>query len=317
MRRSLTFALVLVAATNAWAATDTIRRNFNVAAGGTLHLDAAYGDVKIVSGGNGVSAEIVRTARGRRADEQLAEHKVSFSQNGDDVTITSSRNKGWDNFFNDFDVQWNIRIPSTYSIVASTSGGSIDLANIGGTVDVETSGGGIKTGKITGQAKLDTSGGDIDVAGGGSSIVAKSSGGSITIGDVAGRVEARTSGGAIELAHVSGDVIAHTSGGGISIEDATGSIDAHTSGGSIDARLSAQPRGDSRFDTSGGGVTITIARGLSFNLDARASGGGVNSSVPVTILGTHEDDELSGTINGGGPKLVLRSSGGGINLRQM
>ena len=58
---------------------------------------------------------------------------------------------------------------------------------------------------------------------------------------------------------------------------------------------------------------MRLAKGLSFNLDAHADGGGVHSDVPVTI-GTAGDDNLEGTINGGGPKLVVRTSGGGIKL---
>jgi hypothetical protein len=52
-------------------------------------------------------------------------------------------------------------------------------------------------------------------------------------------------------------------------------------------------------------------------LDARASGGGVDSDVPVTVQGTQERDQVRGRIGGGGPALVLRSSGGGIRVKRM
>jgi hypothetical protein len=64
-------------------------------------------------------------------------------------------------------------------------------------------------------------------------------------------------------------------------------------------------------------VTINLAKGIGVELDAHASGGGVHSDVPTTIQGTQDDDTLRGRVNGGGPKLVLRSSGGGIHVREM
>ena len=319
MRRLATFTFALFIAASAFAAEDTIRRGFNVGEGGTLRLKASPGSIKVVSGGTGVAVEIHRKARGRRGEETLREHQITFKQEGNDVIIESEYDHDWGNFlwFRDFDVQWNVRVPARYNLDVRTSGGSIDLADIGGTVEAKTSGGSIKTGKLQGPSTLKTSGGSIYVAGARNSVHANTSGGSITIGDTAGPVEARTSGGSISIARAEGDVYARTSGGGIKIEDAAGKVDASTSGGSISARISAQPRGDSRLATSGGGVTVELASGIGVELDARASGGGVHSDVPITIQGKQDDDSLQGSINGGGPKLVLRTSGGGIRVRNL
>jgi len=315
MRRTLTIALVLVFAATAHAATDTIRRGFNVADGGTLRLDAGVGSITIVSGGNGVAFEVIRTARGSHDEEQLREHQIKFSQEGNDVVVESDFDHSWDRWFREYDVRWNIRVPAHYNIDVKTSGGSIDLADLGGKVDAHTSGGWIKTGRIAGPANLKTSGGSITVNGARGDVVAHTSGGSITIGETAGPVEAKTSGGSITISRTEGDVLAHTSGGNIRIEDASGAVSASTSGGSINARLSRQPRGDSRLSTSGGVVSVQLAGNIGVELDAHASGGGVQSDVPVTVLGKQDDDSIRGSINGGGPKLVLRSSGGGIRVK--
>jgi hypothetical protein len=319
MRRTLTlgFALTLALAATAHAATDTIRKGFNVADGGTLHLDAGIGSIKVVTGGTGVAFEVIRTARGHDADQELQEHKITFSQEGNDVVVESDFDYSWDRWFREYDVQWNIRVPAHYNLDVKTSGGSIDLSDVGGHVDAHTSGGWIKTGNLGGPATLKTSGGSITVNGVRGEVIAHTSGGSITVGDAAGPVDARTSGGSIRITRADGDVVAHTSGGSINIEDVAGALNATTSGGSIQAVLSRQPRGDSKLSTSGGGVTVTLANGLKVDVDAHASGGGVQSDVPVTILGSQGDDSLRGSINGGGPKLVLRSSGGGIRLKMM
>ena len=320
MRRQagIALALSLAIASTAYAAEDTIRKGFNVADGGTLRLEAGVGSIKIVSGGTGVAVEIVRKARGRDGEQTLRDHKITFAQQGNDVVIKGDfeRENHWFQWFDEYDVQWNIRVPSHYNVDLQTSGGSIDLSKVGGTVLARTSGGSISAGQLGGTATLKTSGGSIQVAGANGALVAKTSGGSIRIGDTAGPVEARTSGGSISLANVNGTVVAHTSGGGIHIEGAMGSIDASTSGGSIQAEMLRQPTGDSRLSTSGGGVVVTMADRIAVDIDARASGGGVTSDVPVTIMGRQDDDQLNGKINGGGPKLVLRTSGGGIRLKR-
>jgi DUF4097 and DUF4098 domain-containing protein YvlB len=321
MRRSLFIALLLLAATSAFAADDVIRKGFNVADGGTLRLDANYGDIKIVAGGTGVAVEVVRKARGRKGEERLRQHEVSFSQQGNDVIIETGdeehdrwfRWMDWD----DFQVQWNIRVPARYNVNVKTSGGGIELDNLGGTVEARTSGGSISTGRLGGEATLRTSGGSITIDGGSAKIDARTSGGSIRVGDTNGPVDVRTSGGSITLARVRGNVVARTSGGGISIDEASGSVDASTSGGSIRAQISGPITADSKLSTSGGGVTVSIAPNVAVDLDARASGGGVRSDIPVTIQGTMDDDELRGKINGGGPKLVLRTSGGGIRVKSL
>lgn len=321
MRRSLVLAALLLAATSVFAETDVIRKGFNVADGGTLRLDADFGDVKIVAGGTGVAVEITREGDGKRGRELMREHKITIRQDGNDVVIDSDidRDNSWFNFFNwsNYEVQWNVRVPKNYNVVVKTSGGSVDLGDLGGTVDARTSGGSIETGRLGGDATLKTSGGSIVINGALGRVEARTSGGSIRIGDTAGPVDARTSGGSISLARVRGSVYAHTSGGGITIDEASGSIDASTSGGSIKAQFAGPLTADSKLSTSGGNVTVSVAPSVRLDLDARASGGGVSSDVPVTIHGRLDDNELRGKINGGGPKLTLRTSGGGIRVKTL
>src|SRR5687767_4680251 len=202
MRRSVTFALLLLAATSVFAADDVIRKGFNVSDGGTLRLDADFGDVTIVSGGTGVAVEIIREADGREGEERLRDHKISFSQEGNDVVISTNKrddDRKWFNWFdwNDFEVKWNIRVPKNYNLRVRTSGGSIELDDVGGTVDAHTSGGSIQTGRLGGVANLRTSGGSITIDGAAAKVEARTSGGSIRVGDTDGPVDVRTSGGSI------------------------------------------------------------------------------------------------------------------------
>jgi DUF4097 and DUF4098 domain-containing protein YvlB len=321
MRRTIAVTAALLFAATAFAAEDVIKKGFNVSDGGTLRLDGAVGEVRIVTGGTGVAVEVTRKADGRRGEAILREHRITFEQQGNDVVIESDldddNDRSFWNWNDDYDVQWNIRVPDRYNVDVATSGGGIRIDDIDGNVEARTSGGGIRTGRIGREGTLKTSGGSITVDGAGGRLVAHTSGGGISVGNTNGPVEVKTSGGSIQLARVNGDVVARTSGGGITIEDAAGKVDAHTSGGSIHATMSRQPSADSSLKTSGGGVTVLLAPSVAVDLDAESSGGGVRADVPVTVQGTQDEDSVRGRINGGGPRLVLRSSGGGIRVKRM
>jgi DUF4097 and DUF4098 domain-containing protein YvlB len=318
MRRStFLFAFLMVAAFgSASAATDgTIRKGFNVGDGGTLTLDADLGDVKVVSGGTGVAVEILRTADNA---ETLRRNDVTFDQQGNDVAVRSryERMHTWFNSGRELRIRYNIRVPSHYNVKLSTSGGDIDLGNLAGQANVHTSGGNIHIANINGTVDAHTSGGDVHLDSSNGPALIRTSGGDIEIGRANGRVEAKTSGGSIEITYAASTVTAHTSGGSIRIKDALDAVDASTSGGSIHARISRQPSAETRLTTSGGNLTLEVPASLGAMLDAHASGGGIDADIPVTIQGRRDEDSLVGTVGGGGPRLVLRTSGGGITIRR-
>lgn len=137
-------------------------------------------------------------------------------------------------------------------------------------------------------------------------------GGSIKIQDLNGQVDANTSGGSIKLGRIDGLVDVNTSGGSIKVDEVTGTIRAHTSGGSIKANISKQPTGDSKLTTSGGSIKVRLAEDIAVDLSARTSGGRVKSDFDIN--GEVSKRSIRGEINGGGPKLTLKTSGGSVKI---
>jgi hypothetical protein len=313
---------VAVAATATASIQNTVRHNFNVAEGGKLVVDADIGDMTIVSGGSGVSVEVVRvahTSNQSRANDMFRENNVKFSQSGNEVEISSRYGHGWTFFTwnNGLDVHYNIRVPQHFDLDLKTTGGDINVSSLNGKVEARTSGGDIKLATVSGPVRLRTSGGNIELAGTSGRADIHTSGGSIVIGETSGPIEAGTSGGSITIRHSGGEVKARTSGGGIHIEQAFGAVDASTSGGSIRASFATQPHSPSRLATSGGNVTVSIGPSVALDIDAHTSGGEVDTEVPVMMVGSHNENTLVGKINGGGPQLVLRTSGGGIRVKKL
>ncbi|MCZ6507495.1 MAG: DUF4097 family beta strand repeat-containing protein [Acidobacteria bacterium] len=287
-------ALVLIAP--AVALADTVERTFDVAPGGTLKIDTDQGSIDIRSApGNQVRIRVERKARsGSDADFELR-----FEQRGDDVIVTGERpGSGWFGSRR-FRVRFEIEVPQRYNLDLDTSGGSISIADLEGDVDCHTSGGSISIDDIDGKVDCRTSGGGID------------------IGRIEGSVLAKTSGGSIRIDRSGGSVVAKTSGGNITVHEVLGSIEATTSGGNIKATISQQPQADCRLSTSGGRVELALASSIAVDLDAKTSGGRVNVDLPVTVQGHLGRSSLQGKINGGGPQLYLRTSGGSIYIRKI
>ena len=313
LRTRFAFAIAFAATSLLAASGEPLHRSFNVSPGGTLTVDADVGDIRVSSAsGNTVTVDVTQSSRSSRFMDVTAE------QQGNNVVVRGKfeGSRMWNWNFNG-DAKFVISVPASYNVDLATSGGDIHVADLGGQAHVKTSGGGISLGRIDGPVVARTSGGDITLDGARGNAELHTSGGGIRIGDVTGNIEAKTSGGSIEVRHAGADLYARSSGGGISIDDANGTVDVQTSGGSIRAKLSRQPRADSRLSTSGGGITLQIAPGVSIDLDAHTSGGDVDTEVPVTLLGRQNENSIEGKVNGGGPKLVLRSSGGDIRIRKL
>src|SRR5271166_4190340 len=163
--------------------------------------------------------------------------------------------------------------------------------------------------------ELKTSGGSLDVRSLSASVKGKTAGGSITIRDVTGQIDAHTSGGNIDAERINGPTQLGTSGGSIDINDARGDLDVHTSGGSVRAEVRINRGVD--LSTSGGSITLLLSEDAGASIDAKTSGGRVESELPLSNTELAERSHLRGAINGGGEPVVLRTSGGSIDVEPL
>ena len=319
----LAAALVLVHAGMAYGAEEnTITKSYKVEPGGKLVVDTDLGSID-VRGAEANSVDITVTREVRRGSEEkaLAEFKLDFEQRGNDVYVTGDRDKHgiswfWDNLGNRLRVRFVITVPKAYNLDLKTSGGGIDIVDIKGRVESRTSGGSLSYDRITGNVLGKTSGGNIRIGAVDGEVEVHTSGGDIKIDETKGNVMARTSGGSIRINRAGGEVDVHTSGGSISADDVMGALKADTSGGSVTATISVQPKSRCELTTSGGSITIYLAGNVAMDVNAHSSGGHVSTDFPVTLQGEIKRDSLQAKINGGGPELYLRTSGGGIHIRK-
>ncbi|MBN2201521.1 DUF4097 family beta strand repeat protein [bacterium] len=304
--RTAVAAAAVLAVSMAFSAEETVTRSFPAEPGGRLVVDVDMGRVELISHpGNEVriDAEFSREGWSRsRIKRFIEDFGLEFSHSGGTVTVRSDYGRGngrsWFSSEKHPNVRIRILVPTVFDAELRTSGGSITVGDLQGRVDAKTSGGGLEFGSIRG------------------TVNGRTSGGSVTVGDCSGDVDVQTSGGGIRVGRTEGNVRVRTSGGSITLESVSGDVTAKTSGGSIHAVLTKNPTADCFFETSGGGITVAAPEGLKADIDARTSGGRVSTDFPVTVSGEIDPHRLSARINGGGPQMILRTSGGGIRLEK-
>ncbi|MDE0419489.1 MAG: DUF4097 family beta strand repeat-containing protein [Gammaproteobacteria bacterium] len=310
MRKAMAFSTSAVLALMSTAATaETEQRSFGVSAGGRFVLDTDWGEVSVETWG-------------RDAVDVVVERSGKFEQLGFDeqdgtVTVRARKeNQGLRGWFGSRGPSpvFRITVPARFDLDLRTAGGNMGIADIDGDIVAGTSGGKLAVGEVTGSVRAWTSGGSIRIAGADGSVDATTSGGSIRLARAGGPVNARTSGGTIWIGASQGPTVAHTSGGSIELGAVAGAIDARTTGGSISATLAEQPVGDSQLRTTGGSIGLVVAGDLKFEIDARTTGGRVSADLPNLAPVTVNKSVLEAPVNGGGPKLTLRTTGGSIRL---
>ena len=278
-----------------------IEREFSVATGGQLIVVADDAKLEV----RGSSADDTVRVTIQRGDDEIekieADYDLAFDASDETLRIVVERRSPWKQgwFANRRSLSITVETPREFSADLKTSGGSVRVSDLGGAVAAKTSGGSIHL--------LGTSA-DVNLA---------TSGGSIAVAAVQGAVRTRTSGGKITIDRAEGPVYAKTSGGSIELKRALDTVEAKTSGGSIRATFADQPAGAGKLVTSGGSIRIGIATEIGFDIDAAASGGSVGLGDGLTFSGDSTRQSLNGSVNGGGPKLTLRTSGGSIKLLTM
>lgn len=322
-------ALLLIAA-QAFAADEeaqkTISRGFNVEPGGDLTVEADQGDVRITtSDKNEVEVEVERDTPGlseSRAKALLKKHKVRMSHDDNTVRVETGLERSHSLFSHsqpELNVHIRITVPRRFNVSVTTAGGGIDVERLRGTVDVQSSGGDLHFAKIDGTIDGHTSGGNIRAEDCRDKLLAQTSGGSIIIKNYTGpSATADTMGGNIEVSDCEGRLQAKTSGGNITVGNFTGAgVFADTTGGTISFDMAKQPQDTSTLRTSGGNVNVRLPADIAVNINASTDGGNVNTEIPVASSlqpGKEKEGHLEGKINGGGPMLALRTSGGNIDI---
>jgi hypothetical protein len=296
------FATVAFTADAGSGLRDEIVDSFAVKPGQTLDFDSDLADVEITtSDTDTLRAEFTREFKvGTTQEAQALRNKLTVemakTDNGVKVAVrfTGDRNG---NERRKVRLDFRIAMPHKFNLDLRTAG-SAKIGDVDGSVKAKLLGGSLRLGNVSG------------------SVMARAEGGSLGIGDVGGDLDVVSRGGSVETRRVTGRVKAVAEGGSIAIADASDSIEARTSGGSVAASISKQPKAETKIIAEAGNIELRLPESAAVTIDASCTAGRLRSD--FSLLGHQIDDpgRLKGTINGGGPLVMLRASAGNISLKK-
>jgi hypothetical protein len=132
---------------------------------------------------------------------------------------------------------------------------------------------------------------------------------------VGAEVKVETVNGGIEVSGLKGRVNAETTNGGVQARDIEGTLVATTTNGGLDIDLAQMPEGGVKLECTNGGIRVRLPREAKATISARISNGRISADgLAIETIGDQSRRRLEGRLNGGGPRLEIEGTNGGITL---
>ncbi len=239
-----------------------VEKDTTLAKGSMLDVDTSFGSVT-VTGGDTNACHVTATITGRAPSEEEAEAlaeqvAIRLEQSGHTLKIRADKPKLGNN--RSIGVSYVITAPRQIDVLCHSSYGSLNLADLAGTVKAKSGSGSIEAQRIEGDTDLDTAYGSIRCSAiHGPEVTLHSGSGSIEASDIAGNAKMASSYGSVKCAgFADGDLELKSGSGRVELSDATfGTCEANSSYGPVSGR---HIEGDAiKLRSSSGSVEVTDA----------------------------------------------------------
>ena len=127
-------------------------------------------------------------------------------------------------------------------------------------------------------------------------------------------VNFETTNGGVTLENLEGEIVASTTNGGVRGRNLRGPVRASTTNGGVEVQMAAVT-GDIELETTNGGIRLRLPQDTKATVDARCVNGGIGVEAPLPIeISQKSRRSLRGTLNGGGPRISVETTNGGITI---
>jgi DUF4097 and DUF4098 domain-containing protein YvlB len=127
-------------------------------------------------------------------------------------------------------------------------------------------------------------------------------------------VKVENTNGKIQLTNLAGSVTASTTNGGIAGDGLSGPVRASTTNGGVNIEMNAVHSGGVELSTTNGGVSLKLPASAKADVSAACTNGGISTSGLSLETVESSRRRLEGRLNGGGPRVRLETTNGGIRL---
>ena len=120
--------------------------------------------------------------------------------------------------------------------------------------------------------------------------------------------------GAVRMENLDGEIAASTTNGGVRGQRLRGTVKADTTNGGVEIDMAAVT-GDIELGTTNGGIRLRLPEDTKATLEARCTNGGISVDEGLSIQVSEKSRRrFSGSMNGGGPKVSIETTNGGIRI---
>jgi DUF4097 and DUF4098 domain-containing protein YvlB len=128
-------------------------------------------------------------------------------------------------------------------------------------------------------------------------------------------VRVSTVNGGVSVSGLKGRVVAETVNGGVKGDDLSGAVEASTTNGGVDVRLAALADDGVKLGCTNGGIKLRLPADSKATISARVVNGGIDTSgLSIETSGDASRRRLEGKLNGGGPRIEIEGTNGGISI---
>jgi hypothetical protein len=132
---------------------------------------------------------------------------------------------------------------------------------------------------------------------------------------VGAQVKLETVNGGIELENLQGRAELETTNGGIVARGLVGPVDAETTNGGIEVDLEQIANDGVQLECTNGGIRVRMPRTARADIRASVTNGGIDvSGLDLEVTGEQTRRRLEGRLNGGGPRILIEGTNGGIRV---
>lgn len=129
-------------------------------------------------------------------------------------------------------------------------------------------------------------------------------------------LDLETTNGQIDVTNYSGSLKLESTNGDVVGREIRGHLSARTTNGSVRVELLEYDGQELSCKTTNGNVDLSLPPDARAEVSARTTNGSIKSDLPLQISGSFSRTKLSGTLNGGGQEIDLRTTNGSIRISE-
>jgi hypothetical protein len=293
-RLALTCLALLAVGLTSQARAEEYVKSYSVTGRATVRVKVDDGSVRVITSDT-PQVEFRVTYEGFRLDKNLY---IDSSQDGDTVELTARITWGITMGVNNKRVSTEVRMPRNADLQLETGDGGVEASSLNGAISVRSGDGRLKVSQLSGTIDLHTGDGDISAD------------------TLKGELRLRTGDGRIEAANLDGKCEVASGDGSIRLAGRFDALDIKSGDGNVVARVAAGSSMSSTWNirSGDGPVDLTLPGDFKATVDASTNDGRITLGFPVMVEGQSDPSRVRGTMNGGGPTLLIHTGDGPIHL---